>query len=152
MTSADYPAERIGRYVNALRGADTYALVERQEDLARFAEAVIGVANAETDPVYRSGYRTALMHAGKDSRAVADAAPDFFEPGRSYRTTQHADLRFRCLAVGFHPTTSERHAFGWRCVARLGEWLPAHLLASDWDCCAWTDDTDTPAAGKDAAL
>lgn len=63
MTTA-IPEERLERYITALRDADIYALIPRREDLVRFAEAVIAVANDETDPVYRSGYTTGYMHAG----------------------------------------------------------------------------------------
>lgn len=61
------PAERLERYITALRDADKYALVERREDLVRFVEAIIALANEETDPVYRSGYATGRTHAGTDS-------------------------------------------------------------------------------------
>jgi DNA-binding transcriptional ArsR family regulator len=62
MTNA-IPEERLERYITALRDADIYALIHRREDFTRFAEAVIAVANDETDPVYRSGYQTGRMHA-----------------------------------------------------------------------------------------
>lgn len=62
--NASTPDERLERYIAALRNADKYAQIERRDDLVRFAEAVIAVANDETDPVYRSGYTTGYMHAG----------------------------------------------------------------------------------------
>lgn len=58
------PEERLERYITALRSADKYALIHEREDFVRFAEAVIAVANDETDPVYKSGYDTGVMHAG----------------------------------------------------------------------------------------
>lgn len=64
MTSPEYPADRIERYVEALRSADMYALVQRRDDLVRFAKAVIAVADDETNPVYRSGYDTGFIHGG----------------------------------------------------------------------------------------
>ncbi|MGX1116347.1 hypothetical protein RKD37_001710 [Streptomyces ambofaciens] len=64
MSARSYPPERVERYINALRDADPYALVERRDDLTRLALSVMAVADAETDPVYRSGYDTGVMHAG----------------------------------------------------------------------------------------
>lgn len=61
------PAERIARYIEALRGADTYAQLTDPRDLERFARAVMAVADDETDPVYRSGYDTGFMHGGGSS-------------------------------------------------------------------------------------
>ncbi|MGW2550639.1 hypothetical protein [Streptomyces sp. NPDC001635] len=58
------PAERLERYITALRNADTYAQLGDRRDLVRFAEAVIAVANDETDPVYRNGYDTGFIHGG----------------------------------------------------------------------------------------
>jgi DNA-binding transcriptional ArsR family regulator len=57
------PEERLERYITALRDADTHAQLTDRRDLVRLAEAVIAVANDETDPVYRSGYNTGRMHA-----------------------------------------------------------------------------------------
>ncbi|MEV2249361.1 hypothetical protein AB0I94_02190 [Streptomyces sp. NPDC050147] len=63
VNTRDYPADRIERYVTALNDADTYAQLERRDDRVRFARAVMAVADAETDPVYKSGYDTGVMHA-----------------------------------------------------------------------------------------
>lgn len=57
------PAERLERYITALRAADQDAQLT-PANLTRLAVAVIAVANDETDPVYRSGYTTGYMHAG----------------------------------------------------------------------------------------
>ncbi|NUR65979.1 MAG: hypothetical protein HOQ47_09470 [Streptomyces sp.] len=72
MTARDYPAERIERYMAALAEADVYALVERRDDRERFARAVMAVADAETDPVYKSGYDTGRMHEG--TKTLREAA------------------------------------------------------------------------------
>ncbi|MFF1282198.1 hypothetical protein [Streptomyces sp. NPDC058299] len=72
MTARNYPAERIERYVTALREADTYAQLQQRDDRERFARAVMAVADAETDPVYRSGYDTGRMHAGNSTTAERD--------------------------------------------------------------------------------
>jgi hypothetical protein len=47
-------------------------LVERRGDRERFARAVMAVADAETDPVYKSGYDTGRQHA-----ALSRAAENF---------------------------------------------------------------------------
>jgi hypothetical protein len=65
------PEERLERYITALRDADTYAQLTDRRDLVRLAEAVIAVANDETDPVYRSGYTTGYMHAGGNTNRRA---------------------------------------------------------------------------------
>jgi hypothetical protein len=70
----DYPAERVQRYVTALNDADLYAQLSTPADRERFARAVMAVADAETDPVYKSGYDTGRKHAGL-SRA-AENFPD----------------------------------------------------------------------------
>ncbi|WP_318202909.1 hypothetical protein [Streptomyces sp. SCL15-4] len=72
MTARDYPAERIERYVSALNDADTYAQISTPADRERFARAVMAVADAETDPVYRSGYDTGRLHAGAGSGTTAE--------------------------------------------------------------------------------
>ncbi|PNG19743.1 hypothetical protein [Streptomyces cahuitamycinicus] len=49
MTTADQTEhDRRERYMAALRDADPYALVERRDDRARLADAVMAVADAET--------------------------------------------------------------------------------------------------------
>lgn len=63
MTERAYPAERIERYVKALNDADTYAQLSTRADRERLARAVMAVADAETDPVYKSGYDTGVMHS-----------------------------------------------------------------------------------------
>ncbi|MGW0495085.1 hypothetical protein ACWD0Z_06480 [Streptomyces sp. NPDC003007] len=76
MNTRDYPAERIERYVNALNDADTYAQLSKRTDRERLARAVMAVADAETDPVYKSGYDTGRMHAGGDRARVLREAAD----------------------------------------------------------------------------
>jgi hypothetical protein len=64
MNARNYPPERIERYVTALNDADAYAQLSTPADRERLARAVMAVADAETDPVYKSGYDTGVMHAG----------------------------------------------------------------------------------------
>lgn len=79
MNARDYPPERVERYINALNEADTYAQLERRDDRMRFALAVMPVADAETDPVYKSGYDTGRMHAGADRVRVLLEAAELIE-------------------------------------------------------------------------
>ena len=79
MSDRAYPPERIERYVTALNQADTYAQLERRDDRERFARAVMTVADAETDPVYKSGYDTGRAHAGGTRALVLRAAADEIE-------------------------------------------------------------------------
>lgn len=87
------PAERLERYITALRDADTYAELGDRRDLVRFAEAVIAVANDETDPVYRSGYAVGRDHAGAkgwlfdsfEAVAFTNYGPSDSLPANEYR-------------------------------------------------------------------
>lgn len=96
MTDRDYPTQRVDQYVAALRSADAYALLHDRGDLDRFARAVMAVADAETDPVYRSGYATGRQHAGADGWALGNFTPVF--------TTSSGDdcpaTELRCTACG----------------------------------------------------
>ncbi|WP_326779668.1 hypothetical protein OG481_01905 [Streptomyces longwoodensis] len=71
MTDRAYPADRLDRYVAALNDADTYAQLSTPADRERFARAVMAVADAETDPVYRSGYRMGRAYTGADAWDLA---------------------------------------------------------------------------------
>jgi hypothetical protein len=77
MTDRAYPADRIERYVTALREADAHARLGDRRDLERLARAVMAVADAETDPVYRSGYRMGRAHTGADAWDLAGFVPVF---------------------------------------------------------------------------
>ncbi len=77
MTGREYPAQRVDQYIAALRNADTYAQLEDRRDRERFARAVMAVADAETDPVYRSGYATGRQHAGADGWRLGGFTPVF---------------------------------------------------------------------------
>ncbi|MBL1107387.1 hypothetical protein JK361_22735 [Streptomyces sp. 5-8] len=91
-----YPAERIERYITALREADTYAQLERRDDRERFARAVMAVADAETDPVYRSGYGTGREHAGAAGWLLQD-----FEAVISTSDGSHGVAgEYRCRTCG----------------------------------------------------
>lgn len=93
------PAERLERYITALRDADAYAQLTDRRDLVRFAEAVIAAANDETDSVYRSGYATGRTHAGVESfrldrfEAVISSSNGSYGAAEEYRCRD-------CGAVG----------------------------------------------------
>jgi|GEM_PF-2161140 len=64
----------------------------------------------------------AAYEQGKSSHQ-ADATPDFFQPGRTYKEPGDVtDWRFRCDFVTTHPGTGERTALGWRHFR--GAWEP----------------------------
>ncbi|MFJ4624290.1 hypothetical protein [Streptomyces sp. NPDC088812] len=75
MTNRAYPAERVARYIEALQGADDYAQLTDRRDVERLARAVMAVADDETDPVYRSGYRTGRIHAGSGGWVLNEFTP-----------------------------------------------------------------------------
>lgn len=59
---------------------------------------------------------TSLLPGGEKATAAAatatpdSAAPDFFQPGRSYLVDGH---EYRCRTVDTHPVKQEREAWGW---------------------------------------
>jgi hypothetical protein len=78
--------DRRERYMAALLAADPYALVERRDDRARFADAVMAVADAEIPAVLR---------------AVADMAEDLrqFEPATGARKSAQTSENLGVLRV-----------------------------------------------------
>ncbi|WP_394436178.1 hypothetical protein [Streptomyces sp. SGAir0957] len=71
--------------------------------------------------------------------------PGFFEAGRIYRSSRHADLRFDCLTIDVDPATRETCAIGWRFGAPDEDARKREIAAldvGDWACCGWTDATD----------
>ncbi|MFI2761335.1 hypothetical protein ACH5A3_21075 [Streptomyces echinatus] len=147
MNANDYPAERIARYTTALREADTHAQLERQDDRERFALAVMAVADAETDPVYRSGYQTGRMHGGTEETSAAKASTDFFQAGRTYAydasgfTAPELLTVFRVVAETTHPDTGQRMAFGWARTAEDVAWSPYIEPDDEWPG-SWTEITE----------
>ncbi|MGW6747592.1 hypothetical protein [Streptomyces sp. NPDC055006] len=113
------PDNRIERYVTALRNADMYALIKRRDDFVRFAEAVIAVANEESDPVYSSGYTTGRMHAG----AEADTA-------RVYRASHDS------IVMGLYTTAAAARE---HCTAEVRREHSDTSTVNLW----WREDEDT---------
>ncbi|MFI9340018.1 hypothetical protein ACIG0D_01880 [Streptomyces sp. NPDC052773] len=106
MSDRAYPVERIERYVAALRSADAYAQLERRDDLVRFARAVMAVADDETDPVYRSGYRTGRDHSGPGGWALSRFTPVFTtSDGTDCPATELRCTDCRGLVQGVGPHT-----------------------------------------------
>jgi hypothetical protein len=91
----------------------------------------------------------------KSSRPAADATPDFFQPGRTYRsahtpyTAPELIITFRVEHVTRHPDRGHRRAIGW---SRTGE--PGATWHGDFrdegEFGGWADVTDTT-TGKDGA-
>jgi len=86
--------------------------------------------------------RMADEAATEKATPTGEATPDFFQPGRTYRSRRCGDFQFRCLAIDTHPDTGVLRAFGWRYSARPNVWRPTDLDADDWSCCGWADVTD----------
>jgi hypothetical protein len=99
MTERAYPDERVARYVEALRGADSYAQLTDPRDLERLARAVMAVADDETDPVYRSGYATGRQHAGAKGWLFSDFEAVTSTSDGSYGVAEEYRCR-RCGAIG----------------------------------------------------
>ncbi|MCX4703925.1 hypothetical protein [Streptomyces sp. NBC_01373] len=92
----DYSEDRYGRYITALRNADTYAQLERREDLTRFARAAMQAADTELDPVYSNAYRVGHMHAGAAGWRLVDFTPVF----TTSDGTDHPAAELRCQVCG----------------------------------------------------
>lgn len=69
-----------------------------------------------------------------------DAAPDFFQPGRTYLYTR-LRWKFRCDAVTTHPDTSKRVAVGYSHFGH-GGWQTGDLSEGIWADGGWTDVTE----------
>jgi hypothetical protein len=124
--------DRRERYMAALLEADTYAQLERRDDRARLADAVIAVADAEVPTAFRvaadiaeslrqfepaTGARKAaqisenvgILRVAAALRQLADGQPTVELPGGFKRTTA---VTVDCAACGYHFGETEFiHAF-----------------------------------------
>lgn len=70
-------------------------------------------------------------------------ASDFFEAGRTYTASVHADIAFDCLAISADPNDGKQVGIGWR-YGPPHDGARAVKLAtlddSDFACCDWTED------------
>jgi hypothetical protein len=88
-----------------------------------YTDAGIEEITARVRSASRHGYREA-------DEAVA--APDCFEPGRTYTDPgAQFDWAFRCDTVTTRPDTGERTALGWR--RHRGQWEPYSYTTDDWE-------------------
>ena len=147
ITSADM--DRLGwvRYTPQTADGRAEALREAAQRLytALFPAVYDDMGQKATEGVNRAASelrRMADEAATEKATPTGEATPDFFKPGRTYRSRRCGDFRFRCLALDTHPDTGVLRAFGWRYSARPDVWRPADLDANDWACCGWTDDTE----------
>lgn len=69
---------------------------------------------------------------------AANAAPDFFRPGRTYTS---GTWEFRCVAVSPSPTSGEPRALGWKFgpVYDVHGWHAVALDPDDWKHGDWTE-------------
>jgi hypothetical protein len=68
----------------------------------------------------------------------------FFEAGRTYTASVHADVAFDCLAVSADPNDGKRVAIGWRYGPPVNGVRPVKLAELDdaaFACCDWTEGT-----------
>ena len=137
----------IARYIVDAFAAETVA--ERDTEIMRWLGKKAREYRSTSNKQDALRAETCTLMASKISRGAvrpnntllpARVEPTFFEPGREYRATEHADLRYRCLSVDAHPETGELRAFGWRFNARTGKWRPSSLNHEDWACCGWAED------------
>lgn len=114
-----YPGElqRLRARMRELRAA---AL--RQEDLGRVQQVLMTHATYEAEIASKA----------------ADATPDFFEPGRTYRWTDV--WTFRCVEVAAHPETGARTAVGWWRTGE-GPWQVHEYADVHWSV-HWVDVTE----------
>lgn len=70
--------DRRERYMTALLEADTYAQLERRDDRARFANAVMAVADAEIPAVLRLAADVIANHPGPHHDDLQPEAPGFW--------------------------------------------------------------------------
>jgi hypothetical protein len=70
--------DRRERYMAALLDADPYALIERRDDRARFADAVMAVADAEVPIVLRMAADVIANHPGPHHDDLQPDAPGFW--------------------------------------------------------------------------
>jgi hypothetical protein len=100
-----------------------------------------GRAQADTAAVLASKISRGAVRPN-NLRMLPD--PGFFEAGRTYESSLHAELRFECLAISIDPATRETQAVGWRFGPpdKGAKVTLAALDARDWACCNWTDVTD----------
>lgn len=86
---------RLATERNAAEYPDMESMVIRRQGMAA-AERVVQGMREEVEE--------------KSSPAGADATPEFFQPGHTYRSGRTI---FLCEAVSTHPATGERRALGW---------------------------------------
>lgn len=115
---------RIERYTSALRDADPYALVERRDDLARFANAAMVAADNELDQVYRDAYGTGREHAGAPGWLLNNFEAVTSTSGGSYGVAEEYRCR-TCGAIGAQGTDDRRTLLDLVSMASRHKCLPS---------------------------
>ncbi|MBM9510046.1 hypothetical protein [Actinacidiphila acididurans] len=82
----------------------------------------------------RSVLKLRRMAAGQ-----VQAAPDFFQPGHTYRLGHRHT--FRCTSSDLNPGTGERHAIGWAYDTQTSRWRVTDLTSANWRG-DWTEVTE----------
>ena len=78
-----------------------------------------------------------LAARGMVAAPAETAAPDFFQPGRTYA---HGDYRFICEYLVTHPTSGRRSAWGW--FGKNGGWRHHSFSERQFQVREWTDVTE----------
>jgi hypothetical protein len=85
-------------------------------------------------------------HVTWEKDATSNAAPDFFQPGRTY--TEDAPFRapedrgnFQCVAVAIHPTTGNRRALGFEQAGAGAPWKSSSFRDEEW-ADGWVETTE----------
>jgi hypothetical protein len=143
-----YRAEVIAEYRAAFTMADARGIARnhRAAVLREAADAINALPqDYECDP--GRGDSADLLRRMADEAAEEQAAPDFFQPGRTYAyeasgfTAPELLTVFRVACTTIHPATGAPFAFGW---IRRGEstgWAAYVEPADDWPH-AWTEITE----------
>jgi hypothetical protein len=119
----------------AIDGTDALAFVIIRPGKQDGAVAIEAAARGMSKPA--AAY--VLRHVADEwEPEVAEAAPDFFQPGHTYA---HAHYRFECLHLVTHPVTGEVQAWGWFGKADTDGRRHMSFTRGQWDARPWDDIT-----------
>ena len=121
-------------------GAELAKLLDLEADVIEARTMEDGTAEFTVDLSGDHLLAIARLINGEAGETQATAAPDFFQPGRTYT---YAYWQFRCDVVTNHPGTGRRVALGWF-RANGGQWAPFNSTEAEWAEDAWKA-TATPA-------
>ncbi|WP_157855738.1 hypothetical protein [Streptomyces aureocirculatus] len=155
--NAQYRAATFVALALALREEPSYDLVTKLEDLGELAltgepdeigtlvEQISELASVDEVATRLGGEFPYTPGPNSQDVPEAPAAPDFFQPERTYRRGR---WMFQCLAVAPAPHNGQVHAVGY--LARRDGTATVHGMSlQNWKHDGWTDVTETEAAHPD---